>query len=215
MVYGLGDEGADLLAEAYGIDRGKIIWKEKNREVRERYMKHTLMVSNFRACLSLGLRRISEANLLFWMRENPQELRDYVSLKERGKRRRLSVIPDGFFGVEDPKGKMYFFMEADRSTMTNTRFRNKMRAYWLWWKQGGQKRRFGIDNFRVLTLTRTRQRMENLIRATQKADEKRNGSYMFWFTTEEYINLMDPLVSLQRIWRTSAAKDQEFHSLLE
>jgi len=40
MVYGLGDRGADLLAERYGIDRGNIIWKEKNKEVSQQYIQH-------------------------------------------------------------------------------------------------------------------------------------------------------------------------------
>jgi len=33
MVYALGDRGADLLAEKFGVDRGKIKWGEKNRQL--------------------------------------------------------------------------------------------------------------------------------------------------------------------------------------
>ena len=214
MVYALGDKGADLLAEVYGIDRGGIIWSEKNREVRERYIQHTLMISNFRACLSLALRDLPDVRLLFWVRENPQELKDYVSFTdESGRHRRLPIVPDGFFGIEDPQGRMFFFLEADRSTMTNARFLRKLRAYWLWWKQGGHRRRFGIESFRVLTITRTERRKENLRRVAKKADDRQIGSLMFWFTSEERYDIRDPRTILGEIWQTP--RDERWHSLLE
>ncbi len=220
MVYGLGDTGADLLADEVGIDRGSILWQEKNKEVGERYLQHTLMISSFRACLSLALRETIGAELLFWTRENSPELKDHVSFREEGRQRRLPIVPDGFFGIELPteqrKQKVYFFLEADRSTMTNSRFLNKLRAYWIWGvKQKRQRKTFGIDNFRVLTITRTKQRRDNLTRVAQKADGRQNGSYMFWFATQEDYDLKEPGTVLQKIWQTSVARDQEFHHLLE
>ncbi len=217
MVYGLGDKGADLLADTYGMDRGKIIWKEKNKEVRERYIQHTLMISNFRACLTLALNAVPGARLLFWIRENTGELREkeYVQFREGGKQKKLPIVPDGLFGIEESGEEMDLFLEADRSTMTNSRFLNKLRAYWIWHLQKGQRKRFGLENFRVLTLTRTKQRMENLIRVAQRADGKEKGSYMFWFACEKDIRLEDPQAVLQCIWRTAASGDQKLHSLLE
>ena len=44
MVYALGDKGADLLAEKSGIDRGKIKWNEKNKEVKDRHIQHTCLL---------------------------------------------------------------------------------------------------------------------------------------------------------------------------
>ena len=215
MVYGLGDEGANLLADRSGIDRGKILWKEKNKEVGERYIQHTLMISNFRVCLTLALKSARRAKLLFWMRENSQKLRDkeYVYFKERGRQRRLPIVPDGFFGVQESADEMYFCLEADRSTMSNARFLNKMRGYWLWWRQGGQKKKFGIDNFRVLTITKTEQRKENLRRITKGADSKQTGSLMFWFTSHQQFSLSTPGSVLGKIWQTP--KDDERHRLLE
>lgn len=215
IVYGLGDKGADLLAQKFGMDRGKILWKERNKQVRERYISHTLMISNFRACLSLALKSIPRTNLLFWMRENSQQVQDYVYFREGHRQRRLPINPDGFFAIENPKAQTNFFLEADRSTMSNPRFLNKMRAYWLWWKQKAPKKKLGIDNFRVLTLTISKQRKDNLIRVTQEADDRQKGSSMFWFATEQDISLDDPKALLQPIWRTAATKDQKLHSLLE
>lgn len=211
MVYGLGDRGADLLAETYNMDRGKIKWNEKNKEVREQYIQHTLMVSEFRACLTLALKN-NPGTELRWLMGDNQEMRHEVRFREDGKEKRLPIIPDGFFQIEDPGGKMYFFLEADRSTMTNARYYNKMRAYWLWWKQGLSKE-LGIESYRVLTLTKTEQRKENLKRVTKKADDRQSGSSIFWFTTKEDYHLGDPKTILGKIWQTP--KDEINHNLLE
>jgi hypothetical protein len=211
MVYGLGDKGADLLAETYGIDRGNIAWREKNREVSERYIQHTLMVSDFRACLTLALNKNPKVNLQ-WLNDDGSEIKQEVYFMEEGKKKRLPIIPDGFFQIEDLNGKMHFFLEADRSTMTNARFFNKMRAYWLWWKQGGQNQ-LDIGNFRVLTITKTKLRMENLIEVSKRADDSHKGSYMFWFTPISNYSLVNPEMIMGNIWRTSA--DNKLHSVLE
>ena len=211
MVYGLGDRGADLLAERYGIDRGKISWHEKNREVGERYIQHTLMVSDFRACLTLALRDKPEIRLQ-WLNDGGKEIKQEVHFIEGGRNRRLPVVPDGFFQIEDSGGKMYFFLEADRSTMTNARFLNKMRAYWLWWRQGGQ-RELGIENFRVLTITKNKERMRNLVEVTKGADDSGRGSYMFWFSCIDNYHLSQPESILEGIWLTP--RDNIPHHLLE
>lgn len=222
LVYALGDKGADLLAEKFGIDRGKIKWKKKNEKVKERHIKHTLMISDFRTCLSVALKNVPETELLFWTRENPQELKDYVRFKERGirgRQRRLTVVPDGFFAIQDPgdpEYQMHFFLEADRSTMTNTRFKNKMRAYWLMWYQTekeGRKNRFGVESFRVLTITKSERRKENLRKVAKEADDKHIGSGIFWFATEKNYQIEKPATILRKIWQTP--RDDKWHSILE
>jgi len=181
MVYALGDRGASLLAEKYGIDIAKI--------------------------------KIPDTHLLFWQRENPKELKDYVYIEDHGREIKAPIVPDGFLGIQDPKGKMYFFLEADQSTMTNARFLKKMRAYWNWWKEGKHTKRFGIKAFRVLTITKTKQRKENLRKITKKADDRQAGSFMFWFTSEENYSIQRPQSVLKPIWQTP--KDDSYHSILE
>jgi len=214
MVYALGDKGADLLAEKFGIDRGKIKWNEKNKEAKDRHIQHTLMISHFRICLELALNNLPGTNLLFWEKENPKELKDYVYIRDlQGREFRAPIVPDGFFGIQDQKDKMYFFIEADQSTMTNARFLKKMKAYWNWWKQGKHTKRFGIKAFRVLTITKTEKRKENLREITKKADDRQRGSLMFWFTSEKNYSLQKPESILDAIWQ--APKDNNYHSLLE
>ena len=54
MVYGIGNEGAKLLERDFKIPRGKIEWTRKNREVKQVYLEHTLMVANFMVCLEIS-----------------------------------------------------------------------------------------------------------------------------------------------------------------
>jgi len=213
--YALWQEGVTVLVNHCGLDRGRIQWERERNEVRNFFVRHALMVSQFRACLTAALRDHPEAKLLFWEREDPQGLKDYVYFRDGFQKKRLSIVPDGYFGIEDPSGKTYFFLEADRSTTTNARFSNKTKAYWLWYKQKGQTKKFHIDGFRVLTITETNQRMNNLLRKSQEADDRRTGTYMFWFTTEDSFSLENPQSILQPIWRTNVIGDERLHSILE
>lgn len=79
MVYALVNSRAGLLAVKFGVDRGKIKWKEKNEEVKDRHIQHTLMISDFRIWLKLALDILLNTHL-FWGKENPKELEDYVCL---------------------------------------------------------------------------------------------------------------------------------------
>lgn len=213
--YALWQEGVTVLVNHCGIDRAKIRWERERNEVKNFFLRHTLMVSQFRACLTAALREHPEAKLIFWIREDPQELRDSVYFRDGFQKKKLPIVPDGYFGMEYPEGKMYFFLEADRSTTTDARFLNKMKAYWLWYKQGGQTRKFHINSFRVFTITETSQRMSNLLRMSQKADDRQTGAYMFWFTTEDSFNLENPQSILEPIWKTNVIGDEKLHSILE
>ena len=88
-----------------------------------------------------------------------------------------------------------------------------MRAYWNWWKEGRHTKRFGIKAFRVLTITKTEKRKENLKQITKKADDRQRGSLMFWFTSEKNYDIQKPESILEPIWQTP--KDDSYHSILE
>lgn len=214
MVYALGDRGADILSERLGIDCGKKKWSKKNGQLRERHIQHTLLISQFRACLTLAMNKTTGARLVLWVRENTKELRDHVNYATGDKRRRLTIIPDGFFGIEDTRGLMYFFIEADRSTMSHRRFKDKILAYRQWWRQGGARKRFGIENFRVLTLTVSQKRRDNLVKTAQRVVEK-GGYYMFWFCCINEIDLAKPESVLEEIWTTAGQTDVKRHSIME
>lgn len=165
-----------------------------------------MIISQFRVCLQLALKKRRDGELLFWRQGD--EIRDFVKVKdEKGKERRCAVWPDGFFGIKTSKGKLYFFLEADRSTMVNARFLDKMRRYWTYWKEKGHTEKYGIKYFRVLTITRSEERKKNLRAATKKADSKQKGSNMFMFACEKSYSLKEPERILQAIWQTPAGEE--------
>lgn len=97
--------------------------------------------------------------------------------------------------------------------MTNERFLSKMKSYWQYWKSGKHKTQLGIENFRVLTVTKSEERKENLRRITKEADERKAGSSMFLFASEERFTPEDPLTIFAPIWQSP--KDDTWHHVLE
>jgi hypothetical protein len=90
---------------------------------------------------------------------------------------KLGVIPDRVFALEfgDKSERILCFLEADRGTMPVERAKHdassiarKLHAYALTWKAGIHRSRFGISRVRVLTVTSSECRCEN-IRATAAA----------------------------------------------
>ena len=51
MLYALDDVGVDLLAGMGRIERRRIDWSQKNRQLTERFLQHTMMLTDFRATL--------------------------------------------------------------------------------------------------------------------------------------------------------------------
>ena len=213
MVYALGRKGAHLLSERFpGIRAHRVSWEKRNREITERHMDHTLMIANFRLALTLALEKDGRAGLSLWKDE--QALGDGVVAKDgKGRKEVFPVNPDGFMRLETAAGRAYFFLEADRSTMSGKRFLRKMRGYWHYWERDACARKHDIRHFRVLTVTPTRQRRENLRSVARRADPKQKGSSLFWFACEQDFDFREPESILGPIWRTPA--DDEAHSMLD
>ncbi len=198
IVYSLTNKGREQLA------KDKLPPKKKaGRE----YIDHTLMISRFRATLDLALQPQGKTHLIAWQKESA-DLKAVIKTKGQ----RLVIKPDGFFTIQHRGKPLHFFLEADRSTMTNQRYLAKLRAYWLWWEKGGHQRTFNIPNFRVLTLTISEKRKENLRALARQADDKKRGSTMFSFTCEKSFRLEDPETILKSVWQTPV--DDARHPLL-
>ena len=77
FVYGLGNKGADCLAEIYHVPRSRVDWTSKNREVKRVYLEHTLMVANFMICLKLACRNQGKIRVI-----EPKEILENVPRKK-------------------------------------------------------------------------------------------------------------------------------------
>ena len=109
---------------------------------------------------------------------------------------RMPVRPDAFFSLEDsrrPAGsnRAHFFLEADRSSEIHLKFGNKIRAYWHYLQQGLHVQKFGIKNFRVLTVTLTHERAKNLSKQAEEMLPKGAWKY-FLFTSSKHFSLENP-----------------------
>jgi hypothetical protein len=183
MVYALGQRGAELISTKTGR---KIIgdWSEKNRQVRERYLAHGLMISRFQTALRYACQQIGTVRLECWLGDGA--ITDIVMVDCERHRERIPIRPDAFFilnvlGGTQP-GRVHVFLEADRSTMTVSRFVTKLRGYFGYWRSGQVEQRLRMKNFLVLTVTSSTERAVNLAKACQSVNDR--GLRMFLFGTE-------------------------------
>ncbi|MBI3785554.1 MAG: hypothetical protein HY270_19350 [Deltaproteobacteria bacterium] len=78
----------------------------------------------------------------------------------------------------------------------------KFAAYWQLYR-GRLAERVGIPSFRVLTITTSETRVENMRTLARAMDPKEKGSALFLFTTSDTITLDDAGASLTApIWLT-------------
>ncbi len=180
-VYALDNRGAEVVARYLGVSRNQINWTRRHNRIENLFMEHTLGVSEVHVSLevALRLREEQDVQLLFWKREAFLP-REKIVMPDNPEKK-LSVIPDAFFGLQVPQGKCYFFVEVDMGTETLDRFRTKIIAYREYWKSGAFNNRYNYHNFRVLTVTNGAKRLNNLIQVAANVGTKN----MFLFTVQE------------------------------
>ena len=206
-IFAIGNKGADLLTALDGIPRAKVDWTDKNHTVGAIFFLHTLMIADLMIGFEIAARTTADRIRLMESDEilsrapettrraaNPWKLT--VTIVDASGRIEIGNIPDKVFGLDDTQARKrsYFLYEADRGTMPITRthprqtsFQQKVLGYLA---GGGSEnahgKRFGIGNFRVLTVTTSAQRAENMIAAV-KAATGGAGSRQFLFGVHDDI----------------------------
>jgi Replication-relaxation len=168
VAYTLGNRGAEELTLYYGIDRKEIDWTTRSRESAERYIQHTLMVTRFRHALEVSLRERPALQLELWEPGGAflakVTYQDTVRTRE-GTRTQVvegTVKPDSLFLLSHGLKGIHYFPEADRSTMSNARYLAKLKAHYAFWATYVREGRSPIKQMRVLTITRSEERKQNL-----------------------------------------------------
>lgn len=206
MVYALGRKGADTLM-ANAEEREGIYRRVKEAERTLPLMAHSLMISQFRVCLTLAAKahgvKISRFTQGYDLKDM---LRDVHGENP-------SLVPDAFFTLEDKDDVINFFLEADRGTMKTERFVNKLKAYWSWRSDERLKNKLRLTRFRVLTVAPSQRRSDSLRNAGKGGDPRGEGSLMFLFASETQYNLSTPKTILGSIWKSP--KDDTPHTILE
>jgi len=205
IVYSLDRKGVDILS-GNAAEREGILRRIRETQHTSALIAHALMISQFRICLMLALKQHPEAKLTRWVQGNDLKM----LLQRRGENPPL--VADAFFMLETDEWKHPCFLEADRATMPEERFVNKLRMYWRHNREKSFQPSLGISHFRVLTITPNEKRAENLCIAAKDADDQKTGSNLFLFLSEKQYSLEKPEAILAPLW---ASAKGEKHALLE
>ena len=215
LVYALGNKGAALLAQQDGTKFPKVDWTWKNRDAGRVFIEHTLLVADLMVAIETATKRartislIDAAEMLKGAPASTQKAKNPWALPARivhgGMRYDLSLIPDKLFGLDylDLRKRSYFFVEADRGTMPVTRshprqtsFQQKILGYLAGSRPvNTHAQHFGIGNFRVLTVTTTRERIATMV-AALKAVTNGTGSNQFLFVDRASLLASPDVLSL-------------------
>jgi len=218
-VYCLDRKGANILAGELNIDRGRIFWRGKKKALSHDSLEHALKVNDFRVALSIACERTGTARLVGeWVGEQVlRDLRQKVRVpypSDPDRYIECPIVADGCFGLEFENSLQQFFMlEMDLGTESNTRFALKVRAYKEYLGSENYREIFGERAFKVLVVTASPRRMENLMKTARKAGDRST----FWFTdfskyTQDGELLPEQLMA--EIWRVPAdwfALEEDWH----
>lgn len=180
MVYALGKKGARLLAGRDSLDLTDSDWTRKNRDTGREFILHALAVADVAVALTAACRahsgiKVHHPNQLLATLPEPTRLEQRpwnlrVHVQHNGTTREVGVLPDYAFALYLPDGRRRpFLVECDRGTMPVTRssldqssMQRKFLAYEAVYRQGLHTSRYGWQNFRVLIITTSTDRIDTM-----------------------------------------------------
>ena len=209
-IYGLTRRGAGVLRR-HGEDvrRRLLDGIDKERGAGWRFVEHTVSIAEFWVALELSVKHREDIRILDRseiLEDAPKAKRDRIvrleaSIRLAGALRRNSIVPDALFGLRvNDEREQFFMLEIDRGEMPVERYRNMQRTYFAkkmatYHEASRQKRHvhdLGIPNFRVLTVTTTPRRVDQMLVALRAMTGGR-GSNMFLFTDAARLHGTSPL----------------------
>jgi hypothetical protein len=204
LVYALARRGAQILAElGMPIDH-RLDWTTKNARATSYFLAHTLEVADAMIAFDLasrdgGPRLIDHHELLPFMPENTRASRDpfrcRITVSRRGINERLTigVVPDRLFSVAYTDNRRHnYALELDRATtdihsktlIGKSSFRRKLTGYFYVWQAHRHTETWGFQSFRVLTITPSDKRLENMLAVLREVTDGAAPG-LFLFTTSE------------------------------
>jgi len=201
-VYAVGPKSApNLTSLGLGDNRLINLQIRRLRELKPLFIPHALLVTKIHLILELACEASSTKNLREW-REGRQ-LYDSATIRNRIKP--LPVRPDAFFsldyGTSESAERRYFFLEADRGTTTNITFQKKIQAYSAYYKQSLFMKKYDVPTraFRVITITESEERAENLCKASKEILQKDTNNF-YYFTPISNFSLDEPASIFQKVF---------------
>jgi len=220
LIYGLGREGARLLAGAGDAVDPHLEWASKNSRASSPHLMHSIettetMLAFDRACRERGdLRLLDHHRLLPAFPAATRELKHPFRLRAtivRGSQSlALNVVPDRVFAIVRSDNRPFnFCLETDRARMSVTARRltgkssyaRKLTAFFAAWQQDAHRIQWNMHGFRCLSVVPSEKRIQNMI-ALQRSITSNRLSALFLYTTPERIAARGPLAP---IWISSDA----------
>jgi hypothetical protein len=207
LIYGLGRAGARLMADHGDTQADKLDWTTKNTPATALFLAHTIetadaMIAFDSACkMNADVALIDHHALIPFMPEATRKARDpfrcrvSISLPHQREALMLSVIPDRLFSLRFANDTRFnFALELDRGTMDiasrtlvgKSSIRRKLIGYHQAWLQKRHTERWGFQSFRVLMLTPSEKRLQNML-AEQQTVVGGKGSNLFLFSTPDRV----------------------------
>lgn len=217
-IYAIGDKGSDLMRERFGVPRPKVSWRAQNKTLKERHIEHTLLISDILVRIELGCRARPNTRYVSLSEIIERHASARVQKKARmvgGRPTRWKVAvrsgewigdayiePDGMFGIEQGEKTSWFFLEADRATMSvlpeqprmdRASLFKKMLQYWTSWQKDVDgsnltHQNFGLSDVRTLfvlsTEARGNIRLERCLSANRYFQSGK-GTGLFLFAKRE------------------------------
>lgn len=245
-IYALTKKGAEIVSQEFEIEQSAIRWKINSAEDDYRFIEHLLATNDLWVAVTRSAEKCG-VQLEQWIHERQlrrRNEREYVEIVEEdpetttSKAERVAVIFDSFFILKDRRGRGYFPVEIDRSTLTVFSHRSKrtwhtkIKAFKAYYESGAYERRYGTRAFLYLTVTTNLKRLLHLKETTEAVVP---NSDQFWFATFDSIVSKQPIKSFtptgsskqktvyktvynedlltQPIWYRTG--DNDLHSLLE
>lgn len=193
-IYTLDTAGVPVAAERLGKDV-KDFWRPKT--LHPFFLAHQLAVNDVRIAFDLAARTNDDHQLLQYLTEEEAYDRFFFGSHWR------SLTPDAFLRYRVGRQVLSAFVEVDRATMPNRRFKEKVERYFAYDVSGRYAERYRGQRFRVLIVAPSPTRLANLKQvATQVAQRH------CWFTTLPQIQKQGALAP---IWRAVGREgDQPF-----
>lgn len=204
VIYALGNKGLEFVKGRYSLFKtSKQYQTEKNRRVRERYIEHTLGISDFMVSIEMMCRNSERYELiepqmilnrsLVQTQRSRYPFRWKTRIKHSGESYEIAIAPDYVFGIKDREKntERFYFVEIDRGTMPVTRrdmsqtsFQRKILSYADTYERGLVKRRFGMNGFQVLTVTTSEAKIKAIQDAIANLTNKPFSANTFLFSTK-------------------------------
>jgi hypothetical protein len=162
-IIALGRGAVGHLVEQGIAPKEALIDRIRHGELKDLFLDHFMMIVDFHVALAVA-GQAGHFRIAAW--RQGEELKDHVTLRNRGGLETLCVWPDAFFILEDDHAParwrpIAFAYEAARQRQSK-RDRDKILAYLNYFQQGRHRSKYGVETFRVLTEALTKKRAQNL-----------------------------------------------------